>query len=66
MLEQGKRVRSPPPEAETTWDELTTTPIPMRHLGEGRETGSKVKPGKKGGVEGRFFKIQFLFLIILF
>jgi len=32
MLEQGKSVRSPPPEeegaAETTCDELTVTPIP--------------------------------------
>jgi len=32
MLEQGKSVRSPPPEeegaAETTCDELTITPIP--------------------------------------
>jgi len=32
MLEQGKSVRSPPPEeegaAETTCDELTTTPLP--------------------------------------
>ena len=32
MLEQGKSVRSPPPEeegaAETTCDELTATPIP--------------------------------------
>ena len=31
-MEQGKSVRSPPPEeegaAETTCDELTTTPIP--------------------------------------
>ena len=43
MLEQGKSVRSPPPEeegaAETTCDELTVTPIPRPSvpLGEGEE-----------------------------
>ncbi|KAK4827950.1 hypothetical protein QYF61_022565 [Mycteria americana] len=57
MLEQGKSVRSPPPEeegaAETTCDELTATPIPLSPVplgGGGREFGSKVKPRKKGGV----------------
>jgi len=34
--------------AETTCDELTTTPIPNR---------IEVEPGKKGGVGGRCFKI---------
>ena len=44
MLEQGKSVRSPPPEeegaAETTCDELTATPIPCPPVllgGGGRE-----------------------------
>jgi len=42
MLEQGKSVRSPPPEeegvAETTCDELTITPFPhCREEGEKRE-----------------------------
>ena len=61
-LEQGKSVRSPPPEeegaAETTCDELTATPIPHPPAplgGGGREFGSEVKPGKKGGVGGRCF-----------
>ena len=63
MLEQGKSVRSPPPEeegaAETTCDELTQTPIPRPPVllrGEELERiRSKVKPGKKGGVGGRCF-----------
>ena len=56
-LEQGKSVRSPPPEeegaAETMCDELTTTPIPAplrAGRGGGRGIGSKAEPGKKGGV----------------
>jgi len=59
-LEQGKSVRSPPPEkegaAETTGDELTTAPIPhpAAPLGGRRErNGSEAEPGKKGGVGGR-------------
>jgi len=55
-LEQGRSVRSPPPEgqgaAETTCDELTTTPFPIRlhHSGEGsRETGVKLSPGRRRG-----------------
>ena len=64
-LEQGKSVRSPPPEeegvAEKMWDRLTATPIPAPlHCwwGGGRGIGSKAEPGKKGGVKGRcFFKI---------
>ncbi|KAK4810807.1 LOW QUALITY PROTEIN: hypothetical protein QYF61_008779 [Mycteria americana] len=52
MLEQGRSVRSPPPEkegaAETTCDELTTTPLPRSPeptWGEEVEKiGSKVKP----------------------
>ena len=62
MLEQGKSVRSPPPEeegaAETMGDELTTTPIhcPLRRWGSGsKEIESKAEPGKKGGVGGRCF-----------
>jgi len=43
--------------AETTCDELTTTPILCPHAPLGEEEvekkGSKVEPGKKGGVEGR-------------
>jgi len=51
-------VRSRPPEeegvADTTCDELTTIPISLCHLqGGGREIGSEVEPGKKGGVAGR-------------
>jgi len=64
MVEKGKSVRSPPPQeegaAETTCDELTATPIPHPPalLEEGRErNGSEVEPRKKGGVEGRCFKI---------
>ena len=63
-------MRSPPPEdegaAETTCDELTITPIfvPLHHsVGRRQKIGSKVKPGKKGGVGG--VKIWFYFLIIL-
>lgn len=33
--------------------------------GGGRELGSEVEPGKKGGVGGRCFKVWLLFLIIL-
>jgi len=61
-------VRSPPPEeegvAETTCDELTTTPIPHPPalLGGRRErNGSEAEPGKKGGVGGRCFKIRIYF-----
>jgi len=67
-LEQGQSVRSPPPEekgaAETTCDELTTTPIPRppAPLGGRRErNGSEVEPGKKGMVGGRCFKIWIYF-----
>ena len=59
-LEQGKSVRSPPPEeegaAETMCDELTATPIPIPLCcpgGGGTGIGSSAEPGKKGGVEGR-------------
>ena len=70
MLEPGKSVRSPPPEeegvAETTWEELTQTPhspspCAARQGEEVEKTRSKVKPGKKGGVGGRCFKIWFYF-----
>jgi len=61
-------VRSPPAEeegmAETMCDELTITPIhrPSAQLGGRRwRNGSEVEPGKKGGVGGRCFKIQFYF-----
>jgi len=50
-------VRSPPPEkeeaAETTCDQLSVTPIPLK--------GSEAEPGKKGGVGGRCFKTWFYF-----
>ena len=55
MLEQGKSVRSPPPEeeeaAETTCDELSTTPIP-RPLGllggrKYKKLGVKLSPGRR-------------------
>jgi len=73
MLEHGKSMRSRPLEeegaAETTCDELTTTPIPHPPavLGreEGREIGSKIKLRKKGGVGRRFFKICFFFVMTL-
>jgi len=50
--------------AETMCDELTITPIhrPSAQLGGRRwRNGSEVEPGKKGGVGGRCFKIQFYF-----
>jgi len=67
MLEKGKSVRSPPPQeegaAETTCDELTTTPIahPPALLGGSREKiRSKIKSGKKRRVEGEsVFEIWF-------
>ena len=59
-LEQGKSVRSPPPEeegaAETTCDELTATPVPIPlrpSRGGGRGIGSKAEPAKKGGGGGK-------------
>ena len=71
MLEQGKSMRSPPPEeegaAETMRDELTVTPIPCPPVplgGRRQRNGSEVEPGKKGGVGGRCLKI-WLFLTIL-
>jgi len=50
--------------AETKCDELTIIPIPHppAPLGGRRErNGSEVKPGKKGGVGGRCFKIWIYF-----
>ena len=69
----GEEREEPSPEeeraAETTCDELTATPIPRPPalLGgkEVEKIGSKVKPGKKGGVGGRCFSDLVLFLIIL-
>ena len=68
MLEQGKSVMSPSPEddeaAEIMCDELTVNPIPRPPAplgGGGREFGTEVVPGKKGGVGGRCFKIWFYF-----
>jgi len=56
MLEQGKSMRSPPPEeegaAETTCDELTVTPIPRPPVllrGRRREMGVKLRPGRREG-----------------
>jgi len=67
-LAQGKRVRSPLPEgqgvAETTYDELTVTPIPCPPVplwGRRERNGSEAEPGKKGGVGGRCFKIWIYF-----
>jgi len=55
-LQQGKSVRSPPPEkegaAETMCDELTITPfpIPLCHSGGGGvETGVKLSLGRREG-----------------
>ena len=56
MLEQGKSVRSPPPEeegaAETTCDELTRTPIPAPCAAGGEEveeSGAKLSLGRGEG-----------------
>jgi len=63
MLEQEQSGRHLPPEgqgaAETTCNELTTTPIPHLPvlLGGRRERNrSEAEPGKKGGVGGKCFK----------
>ena len=64
MLEQGKSVRSPPPEeegeVETMWDELTATPIPAPCAAGGEEaevSGAKLSPGRKEGRgEGVFLR----------
>ena len=63
MLEQGKSVRSPPPEeegaAETTCDELIATSIPRPPVPLQREEVEKIRSEvelrKKGGVWGRCF-----------
>jgi len=62
MLEKEKSVRSPPSEeegaAETTWDDLTITPIPHPTVplgGRRQRNASEVE--KKGGVGGRCLKI---------
>jgi len=51
--------------SETMCDELTATPIPhppaALRWGGGKEFGSEVEPGKKGGVGRRCFKIWFYF-----
>ena len=67
MLEQGNHERSPPPEeeevAETTCDELTTTPIPRPPVllsGAEVEAGSEVEPGKMGGVGGGVLRFGFI------
>jgi len=69
-LEQGQSVRSPPPEeegaAETTHDELTTTPIPhlpvpLRRRKQ-RKSGVKLNPERKEGLgEGVFKAFWFYF-----
>ena len=65
MLEQGKSVRSPPPEeeeaAETKCDELTATPIPHPPVPlrgeEVEESGAKLSPGRREGWgEGVFLR----------
>jgi len=68
MVEQGKSVRSPPPEeeevAETMCDELTPTPIPHppTPLGGRRErNGSEVEPGNKGGWGEGVLRSGFIF-----
>ena len=73
MLEQGKSVMSPAPEedeaAEITCDELTVNPIPHPPVplgGLGREFGSEVVPGKKGGMGGSCFKIWVYFSLSCF
>jgi len=53
MLEQGKRVRRPPPEgqgvAEATCDEPTAVPIPRPPVHGRREMGVKLSPGRREG-----------------
>lgn len=62
MMEQGKSIRSPPPEnagtADTMYNELTTTSIahPLCYW-----SGGGIETRKKRGMEGKWFKIQFLF-----
>ena len=65
---KGKSVRSLPPEgqgvAETMCDELTVTPIPCPPAplrGRRERNGSETEPRKKGGVQGRCFKIWIYF-----
>jgi len=57
MLEQGKSVRSPPPEeegaAETMWDELMAAPFPRPPCatwrGEAEKSGVKMSPQRMEG-----------------
>ena len=64
-MEQGKSVRSPPPEeegaAETMCDELTTTPLPCPPPPLGGEevenSGVKLRLGRREGWGGRCYKI---------
>jgi len=65
MLEPWKSVGSPPLEeegaAETTCDELTTTPIPLRCSGGGgRETGVKLSPGRRDGLGEGVLRFSFI------
>jgi len=66
-LEQGKSVRSLPPEeegaAEPTCDELTVTPIlhtPAPLGGRRQRNGNEVEPGKKGGVGEGILRSAFI------
>jgi len=69
MLEQGQSVRSSPPEeegaAETTCDELTTTPIPCSPAlllrGEVENLGVKLGSGRREGWGESVFNIWFYF-----
>ena len=65
MLDQGKSVRSPPPEeegeAETMCDELTATPVPRPPVAlrgkEVEDSGAKLSPGRREGWgEGVFLR----------
>ena len=67
-LEQGKSVRSPPPEeegaAETTRDELTAAPIPAPGAAGGEEveaSGAELSPGTREGRGRWVFKRWFHF-----
>jgi len=61
MVEPGKWKRSPPLWRKEWRRQCVMNspqppfPVPLRSGGAGREFGSKVKPGKKGGVEGECF-----------
>jgi len=62
MVEQGKSVRSPPPEEEGVAETTETFLIPLHHLrGGGRKKGVKLIPGRREGWWKAVFKICFYY-----